>query len=59
MGPTARYQETLRRLAMIDEGFLEHEAGLGPALAGTSTLEPKTAAFGYDVGAALKYPDDP
>ena len=32
MGPTARYQETLRRLAMIDEGFLEDEAGLGPAL---------------------------
>jgi hypothetical protein len=46
MGPTARYQETLRRLAMIDEGFLEDEARLGPALAGTSTLEPKTAAFG-------------
>ena len=36
MGPTARYQETLRRLAMIDEGFVEDEAGLGPALAGTS-----------------------
>ena len=45
MGPTARYQETLPRLAMIDEGFLEHEAGLGPALARTSTLEPKTAVL--------------
>ena len=47
MGPTvryketARYKETLCRLAMIDEGFLEDEAGLGPALAGTSTLNPK------------------
>ena len=30
MGPMARYQETLRRLAMIDEGFVEDEAGLGP-----------------------------
>ena len=45
MGHTARYQETLRRLAMIDEGFVEDEAGLGLDLARTSTLEPKTAAF--------------
>ena len=45
MGPMARYQETLRRLAMIDEGFAEDEAGLGPALARTSTLETKTAAL--------------
>ena len=29
MGQTARFQETLRRLAMIDEGFVEDEAGLG------------------------------
>ena len=45
MGPTARYQETLGRLAMIDEGFVEDEAGLGLDLARTSTLEPKTAAL--------------
>ena len=45
MGPTARYQETLRRLAMIDEGFVEDEAGLGPALVRTSALEPKVAAL--------------
>ena len=45
MSPTARYQETLRRLAMIDEGFVEDEAGLGLALAGTSALEPKIAAL--------------
>jgi hypothetical protein len=29
MGQMARFQETLRRLAMIDEGFVEDEAGLG------------------------------
>ena len=29
MGQTVRFQETLRRLAMIDEGFVEDEAGLG------------------------------
>ena len=45
MSPTARYQETLRRLAMIDEGFVEGEAGLGLALAGTPALEPKVAAL--------------
>ena len=41
MAPTARYQETLGTLAMIDEGFAEDEARLGLALARTSTLEPK------------------
>ncbi len=45
MGQTPRYQETLRRLAMIDEGFVEHEAGLGLNLARTLALEPKTAAL--------------
>ena len=29
MGQTARFQETLRRLAMIDEGFVQGQAGLG------------------------------
>ena len=29
MSQTARYRETLRRLAMIDAGFVEDEAGLG------------------------------
>lgn len=41
----ARFQETLRRLAMTDEGFVEDEAGLKLGLAGTSTLYPKTAAL--------------
>jgi alkylhydroperoxidase/carboxymuconolactone decarboxylase family protein YurZ len=42
MSQTARFQETLRRLAMIDETFVEDAAGtcLGPA--GTSALEPGT-----------------
>ena len=45
MSQTARYKETLRRLAMIDEAFVEDEAGLGLALARTQNLEPKTAAL--------------
>jgi 4-carboxymuconolactone decarboxylase len=45
MGQTVRFQETLRRLAMIDEGFVEDEAGLGLDPAAASALEPKTAAL--------------
>jgi alkylhydroperoxidase/carboxymuconolactone decarboxylase family protein YurZ len=45
VGQTVRFQETLRRLAMIDEGFVEGQAGLGLGLAGTSVLDPKTAAL--------------
>jgi 4-carboxymuconolactone decarboxylase len=41
----ARFQEMLRRLAMIDEGFVEDQAGLGLGLAGISALDPKTAAL--------------
>ena len=44
MGQTARFQETLRRLAMIDEGFVEDEAGLGLD-PGASTLDPRTTAL--------------
>jgi 4-carboxymuconolactone decarboxylase len=40
-----RFQETLRRLAMIDEDFAEGQAGLGLGLAGTSVLDPRTAAL--------------
>jgi 4-carboxymuconolactone decarboxylase len=43
MGQTVRFQETLRRLAMIDEGFVQDEAGLG--LDPASALEPKVAAL--------------
>ena len=52
MGQTARFQETLRRLTMIDEGFVEDEAriGLGPAL--SSALDPKTVAL-LQLGASV------
>jgi 4-carboxymuconolactone decarboxylase len=45
MGQTVRFQETLRRLAMIDEGFVADQAGLGLGVAGTSALDPKIAAL--------------
>jgi 4-carboxymuconolactone decarboxylase len=45
MGQTARFQETLLRLAMIDEGFVEGEAGLGLGLVKTSALDPRTVAL--------------
>jgi 4-carboxymuconolactone decarboxylase len=45
MGQTARFPETLRRLAMIDEGFVAAEAGLALDPAGPSSLDPKTAAL--------------
>ena len=45
MDQTVRFQEILRRLAMIDEGFVEGEAGLGLSLPGTPALDPKTAAL--------------
>jgi 4-carboxymuconolactone decarboxylase len=41
----ARFQDTLRRLAMIDEGFIEDEARLGLDPAQASALDPKTAAL--------------
>jgi hypothetical protein len=43
MAQTAGFQETFRRLAMIDEGFVEDVAGLG--LVTTSALDPKTVAL--------------
>ena len=45
MDQTVRFQETLRRLAMIDEGFVEGETGLGLGLAEDSALDPKTAGL--------------
>jgi alkylhydroperoxidase/carboxymuconolactone decarboxylase family protein YurZ len=42
---TVRFQETLRRLAMIDEGFVKEQAGLGLDLAGTQALDPKISAL--------------
>jgi 4-carboxymuconolactone decarboxylase len=51
MSQTARFRETLRRLAMIDEDFVKGEAGLALGPAGTSALDPKTAAL-LQVGAS-------
>ena len=45
MGQTARFQEILRRLAIIDEGFAEDHAGLGLGVAASRLLDPKTAAL--------------
>jgi alkylhydroperoxidase/carboxymuconolactone decarboxylase family protein YurZ len=45
MGETVRFREALRRLAMIDEGFVQDEAGLGLGLAGVSALDPKTSTL--------------
>src|SRR5271157_2104348 len=39
------FQETLRRLAMIDEGFVADRAGLALGLTGTSALDAKTASL--------------
>jgi AhpD family alkylhydroperoxidase len=43
MSQTVRFQETLRRLAMVDECFVQGQAGLG--LARVSALDPRTAAL--------------
>jgi 4-carboxymuconolactone decarboxylase len=43
MSEAARFQETLRRLAIFDEGFVE--AGFGLRLAGAPALEDKTTAL--------------
>ena len=45
MSRMARFQQTLRRLAMGDEAFVQDEAGLGLDRAGTSTPDPRTAAL--------------
>jgi alkylhydroperoxidase/carboxymuconolactone decarboxylase family protein YurZ len=45
MGRVVRYQEILRRLAIIDDGFVEDRTGLGLGLAGARALDPRTAAL--------------
>jgi 4-carboxymuconolactone decarboxylase len=49
---TARFQETLRRLSIIDEDFVENEAGLRLGSVNTSALDLKTAAL-LQVGVAV------
>ena len=52
MDPTVRFQESLRRLAVIDDGFVEDQARLGLALDTASALDPKTAAL-LQLGASV------
>jgi 4-carboxymuconolactone decarboxylase len=40
-----RYQETLRRLAIIDEGVVQEQAGLAVGQAAAPVLDPKIAAL--------------
>jgi alkylhydroperoxidase/carboxymuconolactone decarboxylase family protein YurZ len=45
MGQTERFQEPLRSLAMIHEGFVQDKARLGLDLARVSALDPRTATL--------------
>ena len=45
MDQVVRYQEILRRLAIIDDRFVEDWAGLGLRLTGARVLDPRTAAL--------------
>jgi alkylhydroperoxidase/carboxymuconolactone decarboxylase family protein YurZ len=45
MGQTIRFQEILRRLAIIDEGFVVDHTGLELNLPSSELLNPKTAAL--------------
>ena len=52
MSHTARFQETLRKLAMVDEGFVTDQAGLALGSTATSALDAKTATL-LQVGASV------
>jgi 4-carboxymuconolactone decarboxylase len=52
MDLTARFHETLRRLAIIDEGFIDDQAGLGLGRDAAPALDPKTAAL-LRIGASV------
>jgi alkylhydroperoxidase/carboxymuconolactone decarboxylase family protein YurZ len=45
MNQAVRFQEILRRLAIVDEAFVEGQAGLGLGPAKISALDPKTVAL--------------
>ena len=45
MDPTARFPENLRKLAIIEDGFVEDQAWLERALDTALALDPKTAAL--------------
>lgn len=42
---TMRYQEILRKLAIVDEGFVDDQPGRGLTVPGAWVLDPKTAAL--------------
>jgi 4-carboxymuconolactone decarboxylase len=52
------FQETLRRLAIIDEAFIENQAQLGLGLRADPALDPKTAAL-LQVGASVAIGSSP
>jgi alkylhydroperoxidase/carboxymuconolactone decarboxylase family protein YurZ len=58
MNQTGRFQETLRKLAMIDEGFVKDEAGLALGPAATSALDRKTATL-LQMGASVTIGSSP
>ena len=45
MNQSVPFQEILRRLAILDEGFVEDQAGLRLGLGASRLLDPKTAAL--------------
>jgi 4-carboxymuconolactone decarboxylase len=45
LNETVRFQEILRKLAMVDESFVTGQAGLGLGPAGTLALDARTAAL--------------
>jgi 4-carboxymuconolactone decarboxylase len=52
MTQAGRFQEVLRRLAIIDERFVEDQAGIGLGLSASRVLDRKTAAL-VQVGALV------
>ena len=58
MSQVVRFQETLRRLAMIDEGFVEDQAGLGLGLPSLMAVDQKTAAL-LQLGASVALGSSP
>jgi alkylhydroperoxidase/carboxymuconolactone decarboxylase family protein YurZ len=52
MDQAVRFQEILRRLAIIDEAFVQDHAGLGLGQPASQLLDPKTAAL-VQVGALV------
>jgi len=64
MSQAVRFQEILRRLAIIDEGFVEGHAGLGLGLPASRLLDPKTAALVrlgalVTIGSSTRWPRPP